>query len=97
MLVTIGAVEQRARRTNFDAVPALRTIQPTAESADYRIRAAIAGFDGFFAHPLVAHTRAALAENASLRIVSDHRRKILLRLGVLAFDEPLFQIAPIES
>ena len=47
MLMPIGSVEQRARRANFDAVAALRTIQPAAERADDRVRPAIAGLNCF--------------------------------------------------
>src|SRR5207249_11103073 len=97
MLMTISSLKQSSRRTNLDAVAALRTIQPPAERADDSVRTAIAGFDRFLAHPFIADTRATLAENAALRIVGDHRRKILLRFGVLAFNESLFQVAPVES
>src|SRR4051794_27446677 len=97
MLMTISSVEQRSRRTNFDAVAALRTVQPASECADDRVGAAIAGFDCFFAHPLIAHARASFAQDATLRIVGDHWRQIALGLRVLSFDESLFKIAPIES
>src|SRR5437764_8115284 len=97
MLVTISPVEQRARRANFDAVAALRTIQPAAERADDRVGATIAGFDRFFTHPLVADARAALAQDATLRIVGDHGRKISFRFRVLRLDESFFQVAPIKS
>src|SRR2546421_10836010 len=97
MLVAIGAVQQRSRRTDFNAVAALRAIQPAAKRADDCIGAAIAGFDCFFTHPLVADARAALAQDAPLRIVRDHRRQILLGLRVLTFDESFFKIAPIKS
>src|SRR5580765_6054340 len=93
----IGPVEQSSRRTNLDTVAALRTVQPATERADDGVRAAIAGFDGLFTHPFVAHARATLAENATLRIVGDHGRKILLRLRVLPFDKALFQVAPVKS
>ena len=95
--MTVGCVQQCAGRANLNAVTALRTIQPTAVRANHGVGAAIAGFDRFFAHPFVADARATLAENAALRIVGDHRRKISLRLGVLTFDESLFEIAPVES
>src|ERR1043166_9612167 len=97
MLMPIRSIEQRSRRTNLDAIAPLRTIQPAAERANDRVRATIARFDGFFTHPLIAHARAALAEDAALRIVGDHRRKILLRLRILAFDESFFEIPPVES
>ena len=97
MLVAVCAVEQRAGRAHFNAVPALRTVQPAAKRADDRVRSAIAGFDGFFTHPLVANTRATLAENAPLRIVGDHRRKVSLRFRILSLREALFQVSPIES
>src|SRR5207248_2343274 len=97
MLMTISSIQQRSRRTDFDAVAALRTIQPAAERADDRVGSAIAGLDRFFTHPLIAHARAALAQDATLRIVRDHRRKIALGLRVLSFDESFFQVAPIKS
>src|SRR2546429_7224525 len=97
MLMTISSIKQGACRADLDAVAALRAIQPAAERADNRVRAAIAGFDRFFAHPFVADARATLAENATLRIVGDHRRKIFLSSRILAFNKALFQIAPIES
>src|SRR5437764_13011076 len=97
MLMAISSVQQRSRRTDFDAVAALRTIQPAAERADDCISATIAGFDRFFTHPFITHARAALAEDAALRIVRDHRRKIALGLRVLAFDETFFEIAPVAS
>src|SRR3954462_15702880 len=93
----VGAVEQRSGRANFNAVAALRAVQPAAKGADDGIRAPIAGFDRLFAHPLITDARATLAENATLRIVSHHGREIFLRLSVLAFYEALFEIAPVES
>src|SRR5205807_2681194 len=97
MLMAIGSIQQGARRTNFDAVAALRAIQPAAERADDRIRAPITGFNRLLAHPFVADPRATLAENATLRIVCHHRRKISLCLRILFFDETFFEIPPIES
>src|SRR5260370_34351714 len=94
--MAISAVEQSPGRADFDAVAALRTIQPAAVSADDRIRAAIAGFDRVFAHPFVADARATLAEDAALRIVCDHRGEIFLGMVVFLFSEALFQIAPVE-
>src|SRR5205085_12323045 len=96
-LMAIGSVKQGSRRADLDAVAALRAIQPAAESADDGVCAAIAGLDRFFTHPLIADTRATLAEDAPLRIVGDHRRKICFRLRIFAFDETLFEVAPIES
>src|SRR5438128_8471430 len=93
----IGSVEERAGRTDFDAVAALGTIEPPAVSSNNRAGAAIARFDGLLAHPFVADARAALAEDATLRIVGDHRRKIFFRVVVFLFGEALFQIAPIEG
>src|ERR1043165_9929420 len=95
--MTIRPIEKGSRRANLDAVSALRTIQPATERADDGIGAAIAGFNSLFAHPFIADARATLAEDATLRIVSHHGRKIFLGLGVLTLDEPLFQVAPIES
>src|SRR2546429_7181408 len=97
MLMTISSIKQGSCRADLYTVAALRTIQPAAERADNCVRATIARFDRFFAHPLVADTRATLAEDAALRIVGNHGREILLGLGILAFNESLFEIAPIES
>src|SRR5205807_9842185 len=94
--MTISSIQQSSGRANFNTVAALGAIQPASVSSDYRVRATIAGFDRIFAHPLIADARAAFAENAALRIVGDHRRKILFRLRVLAFDDSLFEIAPIK-
>src|SRR3989454_3331743 len=94
--MTIGSIQQGPRRTNFNAVAALRAIQPTAIGSDYRVRTTIAGFDRVFAHPLVADARATLAENAALWIVSDHRRQIFFGMVILLFREALFEIAPIK-
>src|SRR5438445_10345864 len=94
--MTISSIQQSSRRANFNAIAALGTIQPATVSSDYSVRATIAGFDRVFAHPLVADARATLAENAALRIVSDHRRQVFLGLVVLLFREPLFEIAPIK-
>src|SRR5690349_23134066 len=89
-LVTIRRVEQRSGRTNLDAVAALRTIEPAEIGSDNCVRAAAAGFDRFFAHPLVANARATLAQNAALRIVRDHRREIALGVIVLLLGEAFF-------
>src|SRR5438067_2108061 len=94
--MAISSIQQSSRRTNLNAVAALGAIQPTTVSSDDSVRTTIAGFDRIFAHPLVADARAAFAENAALRIVGDHRRKILFRLRVFAFDESFFEIAPIK-
>src|SRR5262249_39110807 len=63
MLVPVGAVKQRSRRTNLDAIAALGTVKPAAERADDCISAAITRFNCFFTHPLVAHACAAFAKN----------------------------------
>src|SRR5690348_1346217 len=97
MLMTVRPIEQRSRRTDFNAVAALGTIQPSAIGADDRIRTAIAGLDRLLTHPLVADTRATFAENAALRVVCDHRRKIFFRMIVFLFRESLFQVAPVKS
>src|SRR5438067_847740 len=95
--MAIGSVKQGSRRANLDAIAALRTIQPSAEPANARVGAAIAGFARFFTHPLIADTSATLAEDAALRIVGDHGGKIFFRLRIFAFNKALFQVAPIES
>src|ERR1043166_5580926 len=95
--MTISSVQQRAGGTNLDAIAALRTIQPAAEGADDRVGAAIAGFDGFLAHPFITDARATFAKNATLRIVRDHGREILLRLRIFALDKTFFEIAPVKS
>src|SRR5436305_5507646 len=89
-LMTIGPVEKCPRRTNLDAVAALRTVQPAAVCTDDRVDSAISGFDGFFTHPLIADPCAAFAQDAALRIVSHDRRKKFLGLSVLAFGKALF-------
>ena len=94
--MTISSIQQRSRRTNFNAVATLRAIQPAAISSDYRVRAPIAGFDSVFAHPFVADARASFTQYAALRIVGDHRRKIFLGMIILLFREALFEIAPIK-
>src|SRR2546423_12876837 len=91
--MAVGSVQQSSRRTNFNAVAALRAIQPTAVGADDCVRATIAGFDSLFPHPFVAHARAALAENAALRVVRDHRRKIFFRMVIFLFREAFFEVA----
>src|SRR6267142_2831907 len=73
-LMPIGSIEQRAGGADFDAVAALRTVQPAAVCADDRVGAATARFDRVLAHPLVTDARATLTKNAALRIVSDHGR-----------------------
>ncbi len=95
-LMAVSCIEQRAGRTNLDAVSALRTIEPAEIRADDGVRAAPAGFDRVFAHPLVANARAAFAENAALRIVCDHRREISLGVVVFLFGETFFEAAPVE-
>src|SRR5918992_293339 len=95
--MTIGSVQQRSCRANFNAIAALGTIQPPAVCADDCVRAAIAGFDRLLAHPLVTDARAALAENAPLGIIRHHWRKIFFGMIVLLFRESLFQVSPVES
>src|SRR5207249_7532760 len=96
MLMAISSIQQRPRGTNLDAVAALRTIQPVTISSDYSIRAAIARFDRLFAHPFVTDARATFTENATLRIVGDHRRKIFFRLRVLGLGKSFLEVAPIK-
>src|SRR5882672_3411631 len=96
-LMAVGAIEQRAGGTNFNAVATLRTVEPAAVGSNHGIGASSAGFDGVFAHPFVADARATFAENATLRIVGHDRGKIFLRIVVFLFDEALFQSTPIES
>src|SRR6266567_5476170 len=72
-LMAISTIEQCSRRTNLDTVAALGTIQPTTISSNDGVGAAIAGLDGFFTHPFIADPGAALAQNASLWIIGDHR------------------------
>src|SRR5688500_16314181 len=93
----VGSVQQGPRRTNFNAVAALRTIQPAAVRPDNCVRAAIAGFDRLLAHPLVTDARAALAKDESLRVVSDHLRKIYFGMIVLLIRESFFQVSPVKS
>ncbi len=95
--MSIGCVEKRAGRTNFNTVSALRTIEPAEVCADNCVRPASSGFDRVFSHPFVANSSATFAEDAALRIVSDHRRKIFFGMVVLLFREPFFKAAPIES
>src|SRR6185503_13882778 len=71
-------------------------IEPTAVGADNRIGAASTRFDSIFAHPLIANAGAALAKNATLRIVGHHGRKISFGLIVLLFDEALFETTPVK-
>src|SRR2546423_708636 len=97
MLMAICSIEQRAGRTNLNAVTALRTVQPAAVRSNDRACAAIAGLDRLLAHPFIAHARATLAKDAALRIVGDHRGKIFFRMIVLLLGEALFKVTPIES
>src|SRR5678816_1201259 len=95
--MTIDAVKQRPSWADLDAVAALRAIQPAAVRSYHGINAAVSCLDGVFAHPFVANTRAAFAENASLRIVRYDRRKIFLGLGVFLFCKSLFHITPVKD
>src|SRR2546423_10619772 len=95
--MTIGRVKECTCRAHFDAVAALRTVEPSAVRADDRVRAAPARLDSILAHPLVAHARATLTQDATLWIVGDNRREIFFRRVVLALREALFQPAPIED
>src|SRR5687767_1759522 len=92
----VSRVEQRAGRTNLDTVSTLRTIEPSEIGADDGVRAAPTRFDCVFTHPLVADACAAFAENATLRIVCNHRREISLGVVVLLLSEPFFQAAPVK-
>src|SRR5205085_8428722 len=94
--MTIGRVEQRSGRADFDAVAALRAVEPAAVSSDDGICAAPASFNSILAHPLVADARAAFTQDAALRIVCHNRREILFGRRVLALRETLFQAAPIK-
>ncbi len=96
-LMSVRRVEKRARRADLYAVAALRAVEPAAVGSDDRVRAPAPGLDGVLAHPLVADTRAALTENAALRIVGDHWREILLGRVVLLLGEALFEVAPVED
>src|SRR5205809_4931774 len=62
-LVTIRSIEQRSGRAHFNAVAALRTVQPAAVGADDGVCATASCFDRVFTHPLVADPRTALAQN----------------------------------
>src|SRR5712692_8270386 len=95
--MSISSVKQRSGRTDFDAVTALGTIQPTTVSADHRVRPTITGFDRVFTHPLIADARATFAQNAALRIVRDHGRQIFFGLRVFLFDKTFFKVAPVEG
>src|SRR6476659_11399940 len=95
--MTVGAIEQSTGGTNFDAVAALRTVEPAAIGSDHSSSAAATGFDRIFAHPFVANARAAFTENAALRIVCHHRREVSFGLVILFFGETLFQSTPIKG
>src|SRR5262245_299735 len=95
--VTINAIQQRPCRTNLDAVTALRAIQPAAVGADNGIDTPVARLYRVLSHPLAANACAALAQNASLRIVSHDRREIFFRLSVFLLREALLDVAPIED
>src|SRR5205085_7029173 len=95
--MTIGRVEQRSRRADFDAVAALRAVEPAAVSSDDGICAAPASFNSILAHPFIADARAAFTQDATLRIVRDNRREIFFGRRVLALRKSFFKAAPIES
>src|SRR6266516_6412200 len=62
-LMPVGRVKQRPGGADFDAVAALRTVQPAAVRADHSVCAPATGFDGILAHPFVADARASFAED----------------------------------
>ena len=95
--MAVNSIEQRTGRANLDTVAALRTVEPTAVSADNCINTAIARLDCILAHPFVTDTRAAFAQNASLRIIGDDRRKILFGLGVLFLSKTFLNITPVKD
>src|SRR5712691_6397942 len=61
-LVPVSRVKQRPGGADFDAVAALRTIQPATVRADHSVCTAAPGFDGILAHPFIADARASFAE-----------------------------------
>src|SRR2546427_12885027 len=95
--MAISPVKQGSGGANLDAVATLGTIQPATVRSDYGVSTAVAGFDCLFTHPFVTDARAALAQDATLRIVCHHRRQVFFRMVVLLFREALFEIAPVES
>src|SRR5437762_2221589 len=94
--MAISSIEQSTGWANFDAVATLRTVEPAAVGTDNSICSASAGFNSVLAHPLIANTRASFAENAALRVVCHHGRKILFGIIVFLFGETLFESAPIK-
>src|SRR4030095_344412 len=64
-LMTIGAVEQCAGRTNFNAVAALGAIEPTHVRTNHGVCAATACFDCIFTHPFVTNAGASFAKDAT--------------------------------
>src|SRR5688500_9291272 len=95
-LVTICRVEQCAGWADLDAVATLRTVEPAKISADHSVRATATCFDRVLAHPFVANARTPFAENATLRIIRNHRREIFLGVVIFLFGEPFFETAPVE-
>ena len=95
--MAIGSVEQRAGGTDFDAIATLRTVEPAAVSADDSAGAASSRFNRVLAHPFVADARAAFAENAALRIVSNDGREISFGIVILLFSETFFESTPVKG
>src|SRR5215204_2074732 len=95
--MSVCRVEKRPRRADLDAVPALQAVEPAAVRADDGVRSAPSGLNGVLAHPLVADARAALAEDAALRVVGDDGREEFLGRVVLPLGEALFEVAPVED
>src|SRR5438132_7587649 len=59
-LMPVSRVKQSPGGADFNAVAALRTIQPATVRANHTVCAAATGFDGILAHPFVADARASL-------------------------------------
>src|SRR3954468_14120562 len=95
--MTIRSVKQRSRRADFNAVAALRAVKPATIVADDSVSPTATRLDRVFTHPLIAHTRTSLAENAALRIVSYDRRQIFFGMIVLLLGEAFFESTPIEG
>ena len=94
--MAVSTVEKCAGWTNFDAVTALRAVEPSEIRADHRMCATATCFDRVLAHPLVTHAGATFAKDATLRIVRNHRREISLGVIVFLFGESFFEPAPVE-
>src|SRR6267378_2399127 len=94
--MTVCGIQQRACGTDLDAVATLGAVEPTEICANDRVSPASTCLDCFFPHPFIADSRAAFTEDASLRIVSDHRREVSLGVVVFLLGEPLFHAATVE-